>query len=389
MRQLRYFRHVCAIGALLATGLVLVACGSSDKKSSSSTTKSSSSTSSSSGSGLAAANKLLAPYTGHPSEFPTGAPFNVKPGLKFAYVDCGSPVCALFGTITEGAVKAAGGKLVVVKAGSSAQGIQKAFDSVVSLKPDAVIAAGVSPALFQRQAKELTAMKIPIGSTGMGEDAVQLGLDKPPNTLIYGPNGLRRTGQVLAAYVYKTKGDKTNVGIIQTPELTFFQVEVDSFKQTMSQLCPNCKVRVIKTPIASLGSTAPSLIVSDLQAHPDTNIVAGGDCENVTGLPQALKKGGLSTTIVCAGSAPPVTLQYIKSGQVKGNFALDLAIDVFSMVDADLRTIYKQPIPKVESEGLGVFQIVEQKDLTGDISKGFATYPDFAQRFIKSWHGGK
>jgi ribose transport system substrate-binding protein len=338
---------------------------------------------------MAAANKLLAPYTGHPSPLPVGKPFNVKPGLKFAYVDCGSPVCALFRTITEGAVKAAGGKLVVIKAGASAQGIQKGFDSVVSLKPDAVIAAGVSPALFQRQAKQLTQMNIPIASTGMGEDAVQLGLDKPPNTLVYGPNGLKRAGQVLAAYVYKQKGDKTKVGLIQTPELTFFQVEVDAFKQQMSQLCSGCEVRIIKTPIATLGSTAPQKIVSDLQAHPDTNIVAGGDCENVTGLPQALKKGGLSTTIVCAGSAPPVTLQYIKSGQIKGNFALDLGADVFSMVDSALRTIYKQPIPKINSDGLGVFQILEQGDLTGDISKGFAAYPDFAQQFIKSWHGGQ
>ena len=47
-------------------------------------------------------------------------------------------------------------------------------------------------------------------------------------------------------------------------------------------------------PVATIGSSAPSRIVSDLQANPDTNVALFANFETATGLPAALRTAGIT-----------------------------------------------------------------------------------------------
>ena len=47
-----------------------------------------------------------------------------------------------------------------------------------------------------------------------------------------------------------------------------------------------------------------------------------------------------------------------------------------------------QPVTEGQKKGLPPVQILTQKDITFDPTKGWQAYPDFAQRFAKLWGAG-
>lgn len=112
--------RIAAIVLASAMAAVAVgACGSSDSSSTGSTATTGAGNMSAS---QAAAAKVAASYMGKPTPFPVTEPLKTapKPGLKVAMMDCGTGVCAAIRALAEPAVKAAGGKLIDVKAGTSA-----------------------------------------------------------------------------------------------------------------------------------------------------------------------------------------------------------------------------------------------------------------------------
>src|SRR5579862_1950894 len=102
------------LGPLIASMLLLGGCASSGSQTGSSTGALAAATDSS----AARADADLAPYTGHPSAFPVTAPLVKKlpPGSTIAFMDCGTPVCALFRQLVTPAARAMGVKLDVIRA---------------------------------------------------------------------------------------------------------------------------------------------------------------------------------------------------------------------------------------------------------------------------------
>jgi ribose transport system substrate-binding protein len=183
-------------------------------------------------------------------------------------------------------------------------------------------------------------------------------------------------------------GNKANVQFNWVPELSFSAVIRDGFVKELKSLCPDCKVHLLKIPVATLGNKAPQLIVSDLQANPDTNVVVGSNSEQLIGLPAALGTAGLKVGTL-GGAASPVNLQYIKNGQQTADIALDLPVLSWSLLDAAVRGATGQPITGLEAKGLPPEQFLAKEDITFDPSKGWTGYPDFAQRFVKLWSAAK
>jgi ribose transport system substrate-binding protein len=377
---------VVVLAASAATALA--ACGSSnDATGTAASSGSASTTATSSAAGQAAAAQYAARYIGKPSAFPATEPLKAapKPGLKFVFMDCGTSVCGLIRALATPAVQAAGGKLIDVKVGTSASGINSGFNSVLQLKPDVIIDGGIDPALWKGALQKIKAAKIPIVSTGVAEDG-RYGLSKYPNTNMYGTNAGLLAGKLVANYVYSKFGNKANVLVDAVPVIAATQVVSDAFVSEMKRLCPDCKVRQLTIQPQEMSTTAPAKIVSDLQAHPDTNIVVHGSDEAGQGLPAALKKAGLHQAVIGA-IATPVSLQYVKAAQQQASVALDFPVMVWSMIDAGLRAVQSQPVSDLESQGIPPIQLLTPKDVTFDPSKGWSGYPDFAKRFTTLWKG--
>jgi len=332
------------------------------------------------------ARSAIAAYTGKPTAFPVSTPLKKLPkkGFTIAFMDCGTPICALFHELVAPAAKAIGARLVDVKAGATASSVNAAFESVVQMKPTAIINTALDPVEWLPALKRLKADKIPIISTGV-IDGAKYGLTTYPNAVLFGANAFTLDGKLEADWIYAHEGAKANVEFTWVPELNFSALVRTAFIAQMKTLCPKCSVSSLSIPVADLGSSAPQMIVSALQANPKINTVTVSNSENLIGLPSALKTAGLSNVTLVGAGAGPANLQYLKAGQQAVDLAADYPVLSWAMVDAAARAATGQAIPKTESIGIPVQEFLTKADITFNPANGWTGYPDFAKRFKKLW----
>ncbi len=334
-----------------------------------------------SGGGAAEAKEIVAPYIGQPSPFPVTEKLKSVPkGEEIDYVDCGTPICALFWEILEGAGQTMGVKLERVKAGSAANTVTAAFDTVIQKEPAAVIVGSITMELWSKQLKELQEKEIPVVTTGIS-DAEEFGVESPQASNA----NSERSGELMAAYVVgEMAGEESNVVFYETPELSFTTIIAESFQAELEKLCLGCSVRIAQVGVAEFGNTAPNTVVSDLQANPDTNVAVFGSAEIEAGLPTALKAAGIEVETL--GSSPgPAELQYLKEGKSTAVLGFDLPVLTWTLLDQAAREIAGQELSGAEAEGLGVLQFLTKEDVQYDVSKGWSGYPEFAEKFAELW----
>lgn len=393
---------------IVATMVGLVGCSSSAKTTaastpptgdSSATSSSGSPTSASSGSPASASTESSASaptgadaaaaavattktYTDKPSPFPVSAPLP-KPfpvGKKFGYLQCAAPVCAQLAPLMEAGVKALGGTFLVVKGGASTQQLQSAFSSLLAQKPDALLLPGIEPDSVAPQLAQAKAAGIPMTSTGI-MDIKKYGIDASA----FGQPLAVLVGRLQADWVVANKSDRANTVFYTTPELDFFGPEEVAYRAELTKVCPGCSVRTVKVPISTYSSTAPALIVSDLQSHPKTTIAVFGANDPTTGLVAAMKAAGLKTPYIGFGPTPS-NLTDIKNGDQVAGLGLDYPAIAWTMVDEAARLIEKAPLSGAESQSLVPVQWLTSSNLHGDIAQGWTGYPDYAARFKKLWN---
>jgi len=331
----------------------------------------------------AASEAAIKPYVGQPSAFPVTEPLeSVEKGATIAFMDCGTPICGLFWDLLQPASQTMGVKLTRYKAGSAANTVAQAYDSAVAAKPDAVIAAAIDIELWKNQLEQFQEANIPVVTTGI------LGTEK------YGikaaqaaENASLLEGELMAHYTIAEFGDAKAVAIYDVPELSFTRLVVEGYQKQLEAACPDCSVRVIHIPVATMGTTAPQQIVSDLQSNPDTDLAVFAIDEIQAGLPAALQSAGID--IETLGNAPsPTQLQYLKEGKETAALAVDLPVLGWTLLDQAMRQIVGQELTGDEAKGLSPFQFLRKEDITFDPSKGWTGYPDFAERFAKLWGVG-
>jgi ribose transport system substrate-binding protein len=327
---------------------------------------------------VAAAKAAVAQYSGKPTAFPVDAPLKKRPvGKTIAYMQCSTPACAFFAQIIAPTQKMLGYKLKTVKAGPSANEVQTAMSSIVSLKPNATLLPASDPNQFLNQAKQLEDGKVPVSVNGV-VDHEKYGFD---NAFINNATD-ELAGKLMADWsVAETGGGEVVFYGVQ--ELSFTPIMEKAFDKEMAAVCPSCKVRHVSIPIASIGKDAPSRVVSDLQSHPNTKAVVFGNAETGTGLPAALKSANLKVKIMGFGP-PPAILGYIKQGQWDAGIGVDAPTMLWAQVDALARLMNGEAQTPGEEKGLPPIQILTRKD-SFDPNKLWTGYPDFAKQFAKLW----
>ncbi|MER2133311.1 MAG: substrate-binding domain-containing protein [Arthrobacter sp.] len=374
----RSHRPVPILAALVACILALGACSSSG-------TASTGASSDGASVDTAQAAKILEPYVGQASAFPVDEKLEKRPqGATIAYLQCATPFCAIFAQLLAPAAEELGAKLLVTKADSSANGLQRAAETIISQAPNAVIVAGTDPAAIKNQLATLDEAGIPVLSNGAIGGA-DYGIDVSFNDTA----AMDIVGSVLAAWAVDTRGGSTNVVFYNIPELTFSQAVQDSFTTTITKLCPDCTVRVEDISVTSIGSTAPQEVVSDLQANPDTNLAVFASEEAATGLPAALRIAGLDEQVLLNGfGATPAQLEEISKGDLAGSMAVDVPVIMWTLIDAAARLITGQDLTAGQKAGVPPLELVDDSSLAGkDVSNGYSAYPDFPQRFAALWDG--
>lgn len=361
----------------VACALAIAACGSSSNDSGGSSAGAGGSKSAD----VAAAKAAIAPFTGHPSPFPITTPLKKRPtGKRIAYLDCGTPVCGLFYPLAQPAAQSLGMTLTRIKSGLTADSVAAAFNTVIEQGYDGVFVPALQPSLWQRSLAELNAKHIPVVTTGVtGGDKSKIGVMQLSDTAV------KRAGKLAADWVVAKNGDNTDVVFYVTPEIAFINVMGQAFTAEVNKLCPGCKVRTKDLPAATLGNKAPSLIVDDLQAAPDTKTAVFGTSEQTQGLPQALNTAGIK--IQTLGNIPdPGTLQYIQEGKIDAGLGVDIPVDTWTLIDSLARLTTGQPAAPGAKADKPPMMFLTKDVLAGrDVSRGWTGYPDFAARFNKLW----
>jgi ribose transport system substrate-binding protein len=380
-------RKAAATCVVALAAVSLVACGSSSSKTAT-PSGSSSPTNTKTSSFIEAANVKAAeaavrPYSVAPKAFPVTQPLPTKlpAGKKFVYLQCGTPICAEVGELLKPAVQALGSKFIVVNVGNTAQTAQAAVSSVAAMKPDAVLLGAIDPSLFGSGLKTLAAGGAKLVSLQLDENVKQFGI-----TFNYlGVNLSQRNGMLLADWVIAHKGPKANVVLYTLPALNISAPVQASFLATMTENCTSCKVRVVPIDATTIGTTAPSTVVTDLQSHPSTNTAVFVSLSAAEGLPAAMKSAGVKVTTLGFGPTAG-NLQDIKDGALTATLDIDFPVSTWTAVDAAARLLEGSHPTANEQNGIVPEEFLEQKQITFNPAEGWTAFPTFAQRFAQLWH---
>lgn len=331
---------------------------------------------------VTAAKAAIAPYVGQPTAFPIDTPLGARPtGKRVAFMDCGSAICGVFAALAAPAAQQLGMEFTAIDAGLSADSVSAAFDTVVQAGYDGVFVPAIQPSLWQRGLDQLEAAGIPVVTAGVvGVDPKKVEMSQVSDTMI------DRTAKLAASYVVAQQGDDAHVVVFVTPEVAFNPVLEGAFSAELTRLCPRCAVRSTDVPAAALGTQAPTIVSDDLQAHPDTTAAIFLQSEATAGLPQALNTAGISDDLLTLGVFPdPGTLQLIKNGQIDVGLGFDAPVVAWTEMDSLARLTTGQPVAPGALQDTPPQQFLTRDVLTMDVSRGWAAYPDFQDRFRALW----
>ncbi|MGH2939604.1 MAG: sugar ABC transporter substrate-binding protein [Solirubrobacterales bacterium] len=350
------------------------------------TTAGSEPTTGSAGTEVQDAKKAIAPYQGQPAPFPVEEKLSELPkaGSLIAYPEVATPIGTLQGEFLENAAKAMGLTVKRVKAGPAATTSQTGMETIVGLRPAGVVNPALSLELYGRQIEQLQADGAAISTVGVsGPENEKYGIEAALSSTAQN----EKSGELLADYLVAEMSDEAKVVVYEVPQLPFTAELGGKFVSELEAKCPKCSVRTKDIALETIGTTAPSAVVSDLQANPETTVAMFTTDQIEGGLPAALKAAGIE--IETLGYAPaPQNLQYLKEGKETAVLAYDLNLSVWSLLDMTAREIVGQKLTGPESEGYAVTQFLTKEDITFNPEYGWSAYPDFEKRFKEIWGVG-
>ena len=343
VRRRRYFR-VAAVAGATALGMLMAACSSSASSSGTSGISSSAgadSTASSASAGVGAAAAELKAAEARPTS--TGLPPVTKPiptGKTVSFVHCGVAVCDTIVTALKSEAAILGWKVDVVPSDGSPASVKAAWDTVVRLHPDVAFGSGFNHTLFASEALQLQSMHVPI-MNWTSTDPVGQGI-----TFVHGgPSQVPVVGEQMASWAVASTQGQANTLYVNLPTYVILQPVMTAFDSYYEQWCPGCQLSTLNVPLTSIGTSAPSLIVSYLRAHPSINRIALSYDGIGVGLPAALAAAGLSGKVQFIGEAPTATnLAYVQAGTEAGTVGEGVYAIWALFLDAAARSLTGQSL---------------------------------------------
>lgn len=333
---------------------------------------------------VAAAEAFLEPWTGGGDkglliDEPLSEP--VGKGTAVVYLDVGTPVSAVMWENLQAPAELLGIELERVEVGRDAQSVNAAMNTVVELAPDGVINITLDPVFFESQIEQLDELGIPVAS-GSVMNTEEFGLPEAFN----GPDWMRTNGAALAAAAVVRSGGASEYVFYNIPEFPFSPFELEGAQDKLTELCPDCELRVVDIPVAELGSTAADRVVSDLQANPQTEYFVSAVDEVQIGLPQKLGLAGIDVDGIAMWTAPP-NYEQIAAGDQDATLAVDLSLMMWTVLDQLLREMAGQEYawPDAETRAATLTQVIDQENAPEDPVVGYVSIPDFQDRFAANW----
>ncbi len=334
---------------------------------------------------LAGADEFLAPFIAPPTGLPIDVPLNepVSSDITAVYLNNGTPVAGLFQAGLQAAAEGAGITFVNVDTGSDAQSINSALNSVVEMRPDIVFDQSIDATFFIDQLEALKEQGAIIVYGGQ-INAEEFGLVDS----LGGFGSIAVNSEVLAtSAVSLTCGTATEFVIYSVPELPSSVPMDEDVVKYLKELNPNANVRIVDISIAD--PSPADKIVSDLQAHPETQFFISYADQFQIGLADKANLAGVTNALGIGVSSLPPNFEQIAAGTQVAGYAVDFSVFMWLQVDEGLRRLQGMDVPYL-SDMLAVGQAqshIITKANAGDYltGAGYIALPGFEQDLLELW----
>ncbi|WP_188726314.1 substrate-binding domain-containing protein [Pseudoclavibacter endophyticus] len=306
----------------------------------------------------------------------------VDPTTTFAFVDNGTTVSAIMWEAFSDAAETAGVSAERVNAGTDAQGINSAFNSIVERPSDVVVAPAIDPIFFADQIATLEAAGTIVISAAT-TNAEEFGLRD--NFGGYGAS-IENGAVLAAAAIAMTCGQDTEFVFYNIPEFAFSQVQLSAAEEALEGFCGGaCNLRVVDIPVGQMATGGPDAVLSDLQAHPETAAFITPVDELQVGLPAKMDLAGISVPGLGQSSTPP-NVEQIMNGTQAGGFAVDLTMFMWLLLDQGLRLDQDMTYPELDWAEINPnLSTILTRDNAEEALDGYISVPTYRDDFSALW----
>jgi ABC-type sugar transport system substrate-binding protein len=379
------------LGAMLATGaMVLAACGSSSGSSSTSQNKPSSTSSSNS----QALTKQLTALEGFPSFTPPGPSLAAKklPSSTSIVVIDNTPSVGPLEETAAGvlsAAKAAGfsPKLLNGGADNTASDDIDLLEQAVNLHPKVVLQVGIITALETSGLQYAASHGVPVIAVDDNQPAAGTpGEGSGSLVAATAADDYTGYGQIMADYVAANGPSDAKIGVITSDDIVPSNVIFSSFKSELSKLCPGCKVISTNVDTADWSTQVTPAVTSMLDANPGLNYlfpIVDGMAPLVT---PALSASSQKLSVISVNATPGSAMTSVKSGQFSAEVGGSPDEIGWYAFDAALRAMLKLPAQTNPNEPMSFFTTSEMKSKNlnpNDVTDLFGN--SFQAGFLKLW----
>ena len=308
-------------------------------------------------------------------------PEPIDPGTTVAFLNNGTAVAGLMWSFIEPAAQAAGVQISNVSTGADAQSINSALNTVVETAPDIVLGVGLDPSFYIDQLGVLEEQGTVIVSASI-TNAEDFGLLDS-----FGGRGAsEENGRVLAAAaVSRTCGVGQEFVFYHVPEFPFSHVQLAATQEFLPEICEDCNLRVVELPVATLDTTAADAVISDLQAHPETQYFVTPADQIQIGMQSKQELAGIDVHGMGQSSLPP-NVEQIANGLQDAGFAVDFDMFMWLLIDEGIR---RHQGADVSYDDWATMNPLLSQVLTAenadDYKEGFVAYPGFKDKFLELW----
>ncbi len=307
-------------------------------------------------------------------------PAAIPAGTRVAFLNNDSAVAGIMQASLEAAAAAAQVEFINVSTGTDAQSINSALNSVVEMAPEILISVAVDATFWQDQLEQLEAngTAIVYASNPNAEEFGQT--DSLGGLAVSKVNG----DVFAAAAVNFTCGTGDEFVFYRIPELSFSEIQYQAATERLAVLCPDCTLRVVD--ISIMDPSPADKIVSDLQAHPETDYFLAAADQFQIGLADKAALAGITNAVGMGQSSLPANIEAINNGQQNAGFAVDLDIFMWMLMDEGLRK--QQDVWSGYGDWVAVGQSVSRiltQTNSADYLAGFVAYADKEADFKKVW----
>lgn len=328
---------------------------------------------------LAELRERVSGYVEEPTRILVDEPVSrrAEAGKNIALLVCGVPVCAEFNDAAREAAEELGWRTTRIDLGVSPEEFTQAYNRAIEIRPDMVVGSGLPRELFDAQLRRLEELGIPViqWSSGMQpvEGALWVATDDP----------LYQAAGVQAAEFIAADGElAADVAIFNVPQYTMSTLFVDTLREYLPKICPDCTVGYEEAAARDIGSLGQK-VTGYVQKNPDTRYVICSFGDLCQGVGQALKAAGRDDVKIFTRDPGSTNFQNIANGLEWATSPLPIGQTGWQIIDLAQRIFNGDDTSRTRLQPL---QVVDE--IPDPSSRLIGAVPDYQDQYRALWQPG-